>query len=147
MTFATRSIAVAAALAATVAVAAEGVQDPTVKARQELMATIGKNTKTLGDMAGGKVPFDAAAAAAAREALIAASADIAAKFETQADDPKSEAVVDKLWANFEDFKAKGMALNAAASALDVSSLETVQAGMGAIGGACKDCHTLYRAKR
>lgn len=153
MNFATRTITLAAALAVaipaalTVAVAKEGTQDPVVKARQDLMGKIGMNTGVLGNMAGGKAPFDAAAAAAAKEALIAASAEIAAKFETQADDPMSEAVVDKLWANFDDFKAKGMALSAAASAIDVASLEGIQAGMGAIGGSCKDCHTAYRAKR
>ncbi|QYK42320.1 MAG: cytochrome c [Paracoccaceae bacterium] len=147
MKIATKTLAIAMALAATVAMAKDGTQDPTVKARQDLMGTIGMNVKTLGDMAGGKAPFDAAAAGAAREALVAASADIGPKFETQADDPMSEVIVDKVWANFEDFKARGMALNAAATALDVTSVETLQAGMGAVGGACRDCHTEYRAKR
>jgi cytochrome c556 len=149
MTFATRPLAAALALAlsATLAPAAEGTLDPTVKARQALMGTIGMSAKTLGDMAGGRAPFDAAAAAAAKDALVAASADIPAKFETQADDPMSEVVVDKLWANFADFTAKGMALNAAATALDVSSVATLQAGMGAVGGTCRDCHSVYRAKR
>lgn len=147
MKIAPRILAGVLALTATAAVAAEGVKDPFVKARQELMQSVVRNTMTLGDMASGKTAFDAAAATAAREGLIAAAAQIAPKFETQADDPKSEAVVEKLWANFADFTAKGEALGTAATALDPSTLASVQAGMGAIGGTCRDCHSTYRAKR
>ena len=32
----------------------------------------------------------------------------------------------------------------AAGAMDVASAETIGAGMAALGGACKDCHTAYR---
>lgn len=131
-----------AALAATVVFAADAT-DPTAKARQELMDTIGMNVKVLGDMAGGKAAFDAAAAAAAKDALIAASAEIPAKFETEASDPKSNAKP-AIWTNWADFTTKAQALNTAATALDTASLETVQAGMGAVGGACKDCHTAYK---
>lgn len=130
-------------LVAGVAIAKEGVQDPTVKARMDLMGTIGMNTKILGDMATDRTAFDAAAAQAAQAALVAASADIAAKFEPQATDPVAEAKPE-IWTNWDDFVAKGEALNAAAVALDPSSLDGVKAGMGAIGGTCRDCHSLYR---
>jgi cytochrome c556 len=143
MTFLKKTLALSLILAAGVAVAKDGVQDPTVAARMELMKTIGMNTKVLGDMAGDKAPFDAAAAAAAKDALVAASAEIGAKFETQATDPVAEAKPE-IWSNWDDFLAKAGALNAAATALDASSVETVKAGMGAIGGACKDCHSTYR---
>jgi cytochrome c556 len=131
------------ALVATVVFAETESTDPTVIARQELMKTIGMNTKVLGDMAGGKAPFDAAAAEAAKVALVAASADIAAKFEANVTDAGAEAKPD-VWTNWEDFTAKGMALNAAATALDASSVETIGAGMGAVGGACGACHKAYR---
>ena len=147
MRTATRTLAAVLALTATVAVAAEGVQDPLVKARQDLMGSIMRHTMTLGDMASGKNAFDASAAAAAREGLVAAAADIPVKFETRADDPKSEAVVDRLWANFADFAAKGAALGSAAGALDAASLAGVQAGMGPTGAPCRDCHSTYRARR
>lgn len=130
-------------LVAGVAVAKEGVQDPTVKARMDLMGTIGMNVKVLGDMATDKVAFDAAAATAAQTALVAASADIAAKFEPQATDPVAEAKPE-IWTNWEDFVAKAEVLEAAATALDPSSLDGVKAGMGAIGGTCRDCHSTYR---
>lgn len=146
MNFASKTLVASFALIATAAVAAEGVQDPTVKARMDLMSTIGTNTGVLGNMASGRNPFDAAAAAAAREALIDASAQIEEKFATEADDPVSEGTP-QIWTNFADFTARGAALNAAVTALDVASLETVQAGMGTVAGACRDCHTTYRAKR
>ena len=51
-----------------------------------------------------------------------------------------------VWKNWDDFLAKGKALGDAAASLDLASAETIGAGMGAIGGSCKDCHTLYRLK-
>ncbi|WP_435256639.1 c-type cytochrome [Thioclava sp. FR2] len=143
MKFVSKGLIAGLVLVAGVAIAKEGVQDPTVKARMDLMGTIGMNTKTLGDMAGGKADFDAAAAQAAKDAIIAASADIAAKFEPQATDPVAEAKPE-IWTNWDDFVAKAGALNAAATALDASSLDGIKAGMGGVGGACKDCHTTYR---
>lgn len=143
MKFVTKGLIAGLVLVAGVAIAKEGVQDPTVKARMDLMGVIGMNTKVLGDMAGGKADFDAAKAAAAKDAMIAASADIAAKFEPQATDPVAEAKAE-IWTNWDDFVKKANALNAAATALDASSLDGVKAGMGAIGGSCKDCHSTYR---
>lgn len=135
-------IAVMLACVATVTIAAEATE-PTVKARQELMDVIGASTKTLGDMAQGTTTFDAAAAEAAKAAMIEASAGIAAAFETQATDPASKSKPE-VWTNWDDFVAKGNALNAAATAADVSSAAAIGASLGAIGGACKDCHTAYR---
>jgi len=146
MRFVAKALILGLALTAGVAIAKEGVQDPTVKARMDLMGSIGMNTKVLGDMAGGKAPFDAAAAEAAKTALVAAATQIPAAFETEADDPVSEARPD-IWMNMEGFVEKAKGLETAAGAIDVSSLESVQAGMGAIGGACKACHSDFRAKK
>ena len=139
----TKSLIAGLVLVAGVAVAKEGVQDPTVKARMDLMGTIGMNAKILGDMATDKTVFDAAAALAAQEALAAASSDITTKFEPQATDPVAEAKPE-IWTNWEDFVTKAGALNAAATSLDPASLDGVKAGMGAIGGTCRDCHSTYR---
>ena len=129
-------------LVAGVAIAADAT-DPTVKAWQETMDANGAAAKELGGMAGGKVPFDAAAAEAAKASLVAHAGDIAVKFATKASDPASKASPD-IWTNWDDFAAKAKALETAAAALDVTSAETIGAGMGPIGGACKDCHTKYR---
>ena len=100
----------------------------------------------LGGMASGEVAHDAAAAEAAKQAMIAAAAEIEAKFTNNAADPASEAKPE-VWTNWNDFLAKGKALGDAAGALDVASAESIGAGMGAIGGTCKACHTDYRVQK
>lgn len=146
MKFTTKALTAGLILFAGVAFAEGEATDPTVIARQEVMETIGKNVKVLGDMAGDKAAFDAAAAEAAKAAIIAASADISAKFEPQATDPASEAKPE-IWTNWEDFVTKATALNTAATAMDVASLDGIKAGMGGVGGACKGCHTDYRVMK
>ena len=145
MTLASKILALSliAAGVAGVAVAKEGVQNPAVKARMDAMATIGANTKVLGDMAGGKAAFDAAKAAEAAAAINAAALTVPGLFEAEETDPVSEAKPE-IWTNWADFVAKTEALAAAAAAVDTSSVEGVQAGMGAIGGSCKACHSAYR---
>lgn len=130
-------------LAAGVAYAEVEPTDPNVIARQDLMKTIGGATKALGDMAGGKVAYDAAAAEAAKATLVAASADIEAKFTPTTTDPAEEAKPE-VWTNWEDFLVKAKGLTDAATALDTGSAESIGAGMAGVGGACKACHTTYR---
>jgi cytochrome c556 len=146
MRFAAKALIITLSLTAGVAFAKEGVQDPTVKARMELMSTVGASTKILGDMAGGKTAYDASAAEAAKAALVAAAVATPAAFEVEADDPVSEARPD-IWMNMEGFVEKAKGLETAAGAIDVSSVEGIQAGMGAIGGSCKACHSDFRAKK
>ena len=139
----TKTILVGALVLAGAAFAKDGVQDPAVKARMELMGAIAANTKVLGQMAGGEAAFNADAAATAKANLAAAAAQIPAKFELQATDPVSDAKPD-VWTNWADFVTKAETLLAQAEALDTTSLESVQAGMGGIGGACKACHSVYK---
>ena len=121
--------------------------DPNAKARSDLMRVVGKNTGILGDMAGGKAAYDAAAAEAAKAAIVEAAGMIEATFKDQgAADPASEAKPE-IWANWDDFLADAKALGDAAGAMDVASAETIGAGMGALGGACKDCHTEFRVMK
>ena len=133
-----------AVVAAGVAYAEVEPTDPNVIARHALMSLVGKNTGILGGMASGKTPYDAAAAEGAKAALIEASAKIEATFKDQGGaDPASEAKPE-IWTSWDDFLKKAGALGAAATAVDVASAETIGAGMGAIGGSCKDCHSTYR---
>ena len=139
-----KALIIGAVLSAGAAFAEEERTDPNAIARAELMETIGKNIGIIGDMAGGKTAFDAAAAEAAKAALVEATGKIEATFKDQgAADPASEAKPE-IWANWEDFLKKDQAAKDAAAALDVASVDTIKAGMGALGGACKDCHTTYR---
>jgi cytochrome c556 len=143
-----KAFAIGAVLAAGAAFAQDAEPtDPNAMARSELMKTVGKNTGILGDMAGGKATYDAAAAEGAKAALIDAAAKIEATFMDQgAADPASEAKPE-IWANWDDFLADAKALGDAAAAMDVASAETIGAGMGALGGACKDCHTEFRVMK
>jgi len=139
-----KALILGAVLSAGSAFAEEERTDPNAIARAELMESIGKNIGIIGDMAGGKSAFDAAAAEGAKAALIEATGKIEATFKDQgAADPASEAKPE-IWANWDDFLKKAKAANDAAGALDVASLDTIKAGMGVLGGACKDCHTTYR---
>jgi cytochrome c556 len=121
--------------------------DPDAKARSDLMRVQGMNAGILGKMAGGETPYDAAAAEAAKAALVEAAAQIETAFMNPGgEDPASESKPE-IWTNWEDFLVKANALGAAASAMDTSSAETIGAGMGPIGAACTDCHKVYRAMK
>ena len=142
MKFLTKALVAGFVLSAGVVFAGKST-DPDAMARQTLMGTVGMNTKVLGDMAGGKAPFDAAAAEAAKAAIVAAAGKIPATFEPQGTDAESKAKPD-IWTNWDDFLAKADGLAKAAGALDATTVEGVQAGMAGVGGACKDCHSKYQ---
>ena len=122
---------------------AQEATDPTVVAWENLMRANGGAAKVLGEMAGGKTAYDQAAAEAAKATLIANAKATPAAFQTQATDPASRAMP-AIWTNWDDFVAKSGALVAAVEAIDVSSAETIGAGMGAVGGACGACHKAYQ---
>ncbi|MDF1619115.1 c-type cytochrome [Pseudothioclava nitratireducens] len=136
-------LAVGLVCVAGVAAAKEGVTNPVVKERMDVMQVIRANTGALGDMASGKAAFDGAKAAEAAAAIAGAAATIPTVFEPQETDPVSEAKP-AIWENFSDFTTKADALTTAAQSLDTGSLDALKAGMGAVGGACKACHTDYR---
>lgn len=142
-----KALILGAILSAGTAFAEEERTDPNAIARGELMSLIGKNTGILGDMAGGKATYDAAAAEGAKAAIVEAAGKIEATFKDQgAADPASEAKPE-IWANWEDFLADAKKLGEAAGAMDVASAESIGAGMGTLGGACKDCHTEFRVMK
>lgn len=118
--------------------------DPNAIARSELMKMQGMNAGILGKMATGEEPYDLAKAEAAKASLIETAGKIETVFAEQgAADPASEAKPE-IWANWDEFLADAKKLGDAAGAMDVASAETIGAGMGALGGACKDCHTEFR---
>lgn len=141
-----RSLLVGALLVSGAAFAETEPSTPQVEARHALMKSFGGAAKTLGGMASGEVAHDAAAAEAAKQALIAGAAEIEAKFTENVEDAASEAKPE-VWTNWDDFLVKAKALGDAATALDVASAESIGAGMGAIGGSCKGCHTDYRVQK
>ncbi len=142
-----KAILIGTVLTAGAAFAQTARTDPNAIARSDLMKKQGMNAGILGDMASGKSAYDAAAAEAAKAALIESAAQIETVFAEQGGaDPASEAKPE-IWTNWEDFLVKAKALGDAAGAMDVASAETIGAGMGAIGGACVDCHKAYRVTK
>jgi cytochrome c556 len=144
MKFVTKTLVLGLIMAGGIALAQSKAADPDVNARQTLMQGIGGSLGAIGGMVKGEVAFDAAAAEAAKATLVANAGMIAEKFKNNAADPASKAKAE-IWTNWDDFVADADALAAAASALDATSLDGLKAGMGAIGGACKDCHSSYRS--
>ena len=136
-----------AALAMTVTpiLAHSNVDNPTVKTRMMVMSNIAAASKTLGTMARGRTDFDEATANAAIQVLIDNASQIPVVFELPEDDPKSEAHP-AIWENFDDFVAKGFALEEASrAALDnVGSKGALMQAMRPIGSTCKGCHRDYR---
>lgn len=142
-----KAFALGAVLAAGAAYAEEERTDPNAIARAELMEMVGKNTGVLGGMASGKTAFDAAAAAAAKAALVDAFGKVEVTFKEQGGPDPADEAKPEIWANWDDFLKKAGAAGTAAGAIDVASVESIGAGMGALGGTCKDCHTSYRVMK
>ncbi|WP_128514419.1 c-type cytochrome [Tabrizicola thermarum] len=139
-----KAVAIGAVLISGAAYAKGDRTDPNAKARSDLMRIVGKNTGILGDMAGGKAAYDAAAAEAAKAAIVEAAGQIETAFKDQGGaDPASEAKPE-IWANWDEFLADAKKLGDAAGAMDVSSAEMIGAGMGTLGGTCKECHSEFR---
>lgn len=140
------ALALIMAMTASVAVAHSGVQNAAVKARMDMMGDIKEATGVLGGMAKGSLPFDAVQADTARSVLEDHAAKIPGMFEDKADDPKSEALP-TIWTDWEGFVADAEQMEAAARTMDTSSLDSVRAGLGAIGKSCSACHKAYRIEK
>ena len=94
--------------------------------------------------------LDAAAAEAAKAALIADAAAIEAAFKDQgAADPASEAKPE-IWKEQAKFKAAADKAMGELSKLDAAAktgnIDQIKAAFGAAGQSCKACHDAYRGK-
>lgn len=148
------ALATAAALLAGGAVLAQEMLAPEEahEAREAHMKIYGSNLGTLGGMAQGETPYDAAAAQAAADAILAnaTSDDWAIMWpegSAQGEVPESEALP-AIWENPEDFEAKHQALIDGATAMQAAAgtdLASLQGAMAGVGSACGGCHETYRA--
>lgn len=133
---------------ASVALGHGGVTNPAVMARMEVMSTIGKNMKIIGQMAKGETAFDAETARTAAGTIADAASQTPGLFEAHETDPKSEALP-VIWEDFEDFSAKATALETAArnAAASIETAKDLRPAMGGMGGTCKSCHSKYRIQK
>ena len=140
-----RTLLVISMLAASTALAHEGVKNPAVKARMDSMSAIAENVKTLSLMVKGDEAFDIENAQLSLSKIADHAAQTPALFEAQEDDPKSEAK-DEIWSNFEDFSDEAFALETIALRLStsISSTEDLGPALRELGASCKACHSMYR---
>ncbi len=129
--------------------AAEGA----IKARQAMMQLFAFNLGVLGEMAKTAVPYDAEIASAHAGNLLVLSKMSQNGLWPQGSDigsyPDSAALPD-IWSKYPDVLEKDKVLDAAAEAMNAAAgtdLASLQGAMKAIGGACGDCHKVYRQKK
>lgn len=134
-------------------VLAQDAQDPfadAVEARHGLMLLLAGNVGTLGAMAKGTAPYDAAVADRAASNIVALSSVLSPDLFPEGSAYGAAAdsyALPAIWTNGDDFLAKIADMNAAAAAMQTAAAggaESLQGGMAALGGACSACHKAYR---
>lgn len=124
--------------------------ETSVKARQAHMQLYAFHIATLGGMAQDKMPYDAAAASAAADSLVALSTLSQARYwlpGSDSDSVEGSRALPAIWAEGSDAGDKGAAFVEAALAMQTAAgtdLDALKAAMGPLGGACGDCHRSYR---
>jgi cytochrome c556 len=126
--------------------------NPAVKARQAHMQLYAHNLGVLGGMAQGKIDYDAGAAQAAADNMVALGVINQASYwpaGTDASAIEGTAALPALWENFENVMAINADYVAAADAMAAvagNDLASLQGAMAALGGTCSACHREYRQR-
>ena len=127
---------------------AQGDANPAVTARQAHMQLYAHNLGVLGGMAQSKIDYDAEAAQAAADNLLAVATLDQRGYWIEGTSEGTKALP-AIWENMDDFmsKSEGM-ITAARSMADVAGtdLASLQGAMGDLGGACSACHREYRQR-
>jgi cytochrome c556 len=134
-------------LATTLALAHEGATG-VVKERMDLMKGQQKDMKLIGDMAKGKVEFDAGKAAAAARELAETTKKIPDLFPEGSGGHPSEAL-DAVWKEWDQFTGNAKDAEAAADELAATldgGTGDWKAGFKKLTGACKSCHQDFRSE-
>lgn len=124
-----------------------------VEARQNNMKARGKDLGALGAMLKGETPYDAAAAQAAADALLATITVDQSGFwlpGTDSDTFPGSRAKPEIWAEGSKVGEEAKALVVAAEAMVATAgqgVDGIKASMGAVGGACSSCHEAYRAPK
>lgn len=122
-----------------------------VKARQGQFNIMALNLGILGGMARGTVDYDADAAQAAADSLVAVASLAQAPMWTAGTDAMSidgTRAQPAIWENLDDVLAKWAAFGDAAGKMAEAAgtgREALGPNLGALGGTCKACHDAYRA--
>lgn len=133
----------------------DGPHDKAIKARQALMQLYSFNLGILGGMAKGKIEYNAEAATAAADNLLAAvsmnqSAMWPAGSDNATDGNRSNRALPAIWSSYPKIVDAGQAMHEAATAMQAvagNGLDELKGAMGAAGKSCKGCHDDFRAKK
>jgi cytochrome c556 len=131
------------------------MHDKSIKARQSPMQLYNFNAGTLGAMAKGKIPYDAAVATEAASNLSTLANLGQSQFWPVGSDNQTEGnartrALPAIWETYPAISEKVEGLKMATADLVPAAdggLEALQDAMGAVGQACKACHTDFRAKK
>jgi cytochrome c556 len=141
------SFALAAACAAVSLPAAAQFAKPddAIKYRQSALFVMGQHFSRVGAMANGRVPYDAAVAAANAD-IVAEMAKLPwAAFGAGTEGGKSKPEVWKEAAKFKEHQDKMIAeTGKLAVAAKAGNIDTLKAQFGATAGSCKACHDSFR---
>lgn len=144
----------AVALAAMISGTAVYAQDDfsaQLKARQGQFRILAINLGILGGMAQGKTEYDAEAAQAAADTIVAVSMIQQGPMWPEGSDSMSiegTRAMPSIWEDMADFQSKWAAVGEAAQSMQVAAsggAEALGPAMGQLGGACKACHDAHRA--
>lgn len=144
-----RHLAAAALILATAAPAL--ANEGAIKARQGQFQMFGLNVGVLGQMAQGRIPYDAAQAQEAADNLFHLTRNTQLGMWPEGSDNaamQGTRALPLIWSDNAGFLAAYANLQTAAAAMQVAAgtdLAAVQAALGAVGGACQACHQAYRA--
>lgn len=140
-----------AALGCGTAVYAQDDFSGQLKARQGQFRIMALNLGIIGDMAQGKTEYNAEAAQAAADTLVAVSMiQQAPMWPAGSDDMSIEGTRAQgtIWDQNDDFLSKWADFGTGAKAVQAAASGGVEAlgpAMGQIGGTCKACHDTHRA--
>ena len=134
--------AAVAVIASSAALAHQGVTNPVVLERMQLMTDAEVHVKALGAMLNGTAAFDTGAAGAAKQALLAHAQGIAPAFAAQETDPRSDALP-SIWSDPDGFASAAARLERAVSAMETATPELMKPGFTSVAQACVGCHRVY----
>ena len=120
----------------------------TVEARQNFFKALGQETKALGGLTQAYDAEAAKADAAKLDTILKTDmAPLFAAGTSVAEFPGQTRAKAEIWANMEDFGAKGKAMHEAAAGLVAAAgngADAYGAAFGKFAGTCKACHDDYR---
>lgn len=141
------ALAATAAMAALPAAAQFQKPEDAIKYRQGAFTVMAAHFSRIGAMAQGRVPFDAATAAANAEIVATMSRLPFVAFVDGSQSGKAKA---EIWSDRAGFNAAASKMQEEAGKLAAAArsgnADQVRAAFGATAGTCKGCHDNYRAQ-